>query len=117
MMARRPVLAVQVATPVEVKTAVTVGGRGVDAQTGEPIAKATVSIPASKIEAATDGAGVLVLPDAPRGDVETQDAVSGSGSTPLRAINTTGIARPAGDAWRLAMSPTRAKAPARSAGD
>ena len=41
-----------------------------DAQTGEPIAKATVSIPASKIEAATDGAGVFVLPGVPRGDVE-----------------------------------------------
>ena len=64
------VLAAQVAAPVEAGTAVAVRGRVVDAQTGEPIAKATVSIPASKTDAATDGAGVFVLPGAPRGDVE-----------------------------------------------
>ena len=64
------VLASQVAAPVEATTAVAVRGRVVDAQTGEPIAKATVSIPAAKIEAATDGAGVFVLPGVPRGDVE-----------------------------------------------
>ena len=64
------VLAAQVAAPVEAGTAVAVRGRVVDAQTGEPIAKATVSIPASKTDAATDGAGVFVLPGVPRGDVE-----------------------------------------------
>ena len=64
------VLAAQVAAPVEAGTALAVRGRVVDAQTGEPIAKATVSIPASKTDAATDGAGVFVLPGAPRGDVE-----------------------------------------------
>ena len=64
------VLASQVAAPVEATTAVAVRGRVVDAQTGEAIAKATVSIPASKIEAATDGAGRFVLPGVPRGDVE-----------------------------------------------
>jgi len=64
------VLAAQVAAPVETGTAVAVRGRVVDAQTGEPIAKATVSIPASKTDAATDGAGVFVLPGVPRGDVE-----------------------------------------------
>ena len=64
------VLAAQVAAPVEAGTAVAVRGRVVDAQTGEPIAKATVSIPASKTDAATDGAGVFALPGVPRGDVE-----------------------------------------------
>ena len=64
------VLAAQVAAPVEAGTALAVRGRVVDAQTGEPIAKATVSIPASKTDAATDGAGVFVLPGVPRGDVE-----------------------------------------------
>jgi outer membrane cobalamin receptor len=64
------VLAAQVAAPAEAGTAVAVRGRVVDAQTGEAIAKATVSIPASKIEAATDSAGVFVLPGVPPGDVE-----------------------------------------------
>ena len=63
-------LAAQVAAPVEVTTAVAVRGRVVDAQTGEAIAKATVSIPASKIEAATDGKGAFVLPNVLPGDVE-----------------------------------------------
>ena len=53
----------QVAAPVEAAAPIVVRGRVVDAQTGEPIAKATVSVPASKIEVATDGAGVFVLPN------------------------------------------------------
>ena len=60
----------QVAAPVEAAPPIVVRGRVVDAQTGEPIAKATVSVPASRIEVATDGAGVFVLPNVPPGDVE-----------------------------------------------
>jgi outer membrane cobalamin receptor len=63
------VLAFQVAAPVEV-TSVALRGRVVDAHTGEPIAKATVSIPVSKMEAVTDAAGLFVLPRVPRGEVE-----------------------------------------------
>ena len=50
---------------------VAVRGRVVDAQTGEAIAKATVTVPALQIEAATDGAGTLHLRrPCRRGDVE-----------------------------------------------
>jgi outer membrane cobalamin receptor len=45
-------------------------GRVVDAQTGEPIAKATVSVRAAKVETATDGAGAFVLAGLPPGDAE-----------------------------------------------
>jgi carboxypeptidase-like protein/TonB-dependent receptor-like protein len=45
-------------------------GRVVDAQTAEPIAKATVAVPALKIEVATDSSGVFSIAGLPPGDVE-----------------------------------------------
>jgi hypothetical protein len=54
-------------------------GRVVDAQTGEPIAKATVKVPALKIETATDGAGRFAIPGLPPGDVEVVVTTIGYG--------------------------------------
>jgi hypothetical protein len=58
------------AAPADEAAGVTLRGRVVDAQTAEPIAKATVAVPARAIEVATDGAGAFAVPGLPEGDVE-----------------------------------------------
>jgi hypothetical protein len=50
-----------------------------DAQTGEPIAKAHVAVPALKRETATDGAGLFSITDLPAGEVEVVVTTIGYG--------------------------------------
>lgn len=58
---------------------VTLRGRVVDAQTGEPIAKALVSIQASKTFAVTDARGRFVLGDVAQGETELSVTTVGYG--------------------------------------
>ena len=63
----------------EVPPLVTLRGRVVDAQTGEPIAKALVSIRDRKVEAVTDASGRFSLAGLPPGDTEITVATVGYG--------------------------------------
>lgn len=54
-------------------------GRVIDAQTGEPIAKALVSIRSRKLEAVTDGSGRFVLAGVPPGEAEIAVTTVGYG--------------------------------------
>lgn len=75
-------LAVFVCAPVaaeEIPPLVTLRGRVVDAQTGEPIAKALVSIRDRKVEGVTDASGRFSLAGLPPGDTEVAVATVGYG--------------------------------------
>jgi Carboxypeptidase regulatory-like domain/TonB-dependent Receptor Plug Domain len=63
----------------EAASLVTLRGRVVDAQTGEPIAKALVSIRDRKVEAVTDAGGRFSLAGLPPGDAEITVATVGYG--------------------------------------
>jgi hypothetical protein len=58
------------AAPVEEPSTSVLRGRVLDAQTGEAIAKATVTLPALKMETSTDAAGHFSFAAVPPGDVE-----------------------------------------------
>jgi outer membrane cobalamin receptor len=80
--ALRLVLAAFACGPVaaeEAASLVTLRGRVVDAQTGEPIAKALVSIRDRKVEAVTDAGGRFSLASLPPGDAEIMVATVGYG--------------------------------------
>lgn len=75
-------LAVLVCAPLaaeDPQAPVSLRGRVIDAQTGEPIAKALVSIRSRKVEAVTDAAGRFVLSDVPPGEVEIAVTTVGYG--------------------------------------
>ena len=81
-------------------------GRVIDAQTGEPIAKALVSIRNRKVEAVTDAGGRFVLTGVPPGEVEIAVTTVGYGAR-REGRSTSGRSRRAGDPPEPGSAPAR----------